>query len=210
MFDSLDDFQKLLMKKEELDKELLRYYRVLPKSKVVMINHPLVSSTMYSPAENALLNARLNFRKAERDQYWADGKWDKKPYRFQALMDVQGHLGDREYWTLCREVWINSENIWQNVDGWRELLSASRPHKERFMTGTDRRTLKSLPSKITVYRGYQPRKNKNGLSFTLDREKAEWFANRFWKTGKIWVRTVSKDNVFAYTNDRDEKEIIIL
>lgn len=69
---------------------------------------------------------------------------------------------------------------------------------------------------MTVYRGI----NNNSLdgdlalSYTISREKAEWFADRFsFEGGFDRVDVISKDinvdDILLYTNDRDEQEVIL-
>ena len=77
------------------------------------------------------------------------------------------------------------------------------------MNEADRQALQNLPDKITVYRGYVPRQNKNGLSYSLDRSKAEWFAKRFADNGKVIVKKVEKTDIFALLTDRNEDEVIL-
>lgn len=78
------------------------------------------------------------------------------------------------------------------------------------MSAEDKKVFDNLPNQIKVYRGYVPHLNRFGYSHTLDKEKAEWFAKRFNAKGRVWAKTISKDKVFAYTNERGEQEIIIL
>ena len=76
----------------------------------------------------------------------------------------------------------------------------------------DLKVFRALPERFAVYRGYEKGKNFEGLSYTLDKDKAEWFSRRFcraWK-GRVRKRIVKKAGVFAYTDARNEKEVIIL
>ena len=50
---------------------------------------------------------------------------------------------------------------------------------------------------------------EDGLSWTLSKEVAEWFASRFENDGEIIEKTVHKTEVIAYFNDRDEEEIVL-
>ena len=86
----------------------------------------------------------------------------------------------------------------------------SRRARDYFMSKEDRKYFDSLPEQVVVYRGYLQGKNKTGFSYTLNKERAEWFANRFSGDGKVYERTVRKDKIVAYTNRRDEQEVIIL
>jgi hypothetical protein len=71
--------------------------------------------------------------------------------------------------------------------------------------------LQSLPDTVKVWRGIRHRKSFNGLSWTLDRDKAVWFANRL-RNGRqkslLIEGEVNKKDVLAYFAGRDESEIV--
>jgi hypothetical protein len=165
---------------------------------------------------NALINMQYKQKKELESKYlktknYSSYVWlHERPYRIQAFLNVREKLKDKDYWETLGDIWRDSENIWQNKMLWLALLSADRKQKEYFMNDEDRRFLKLLPKEITIYRGYIKNKNKSGYSYTLNKEKAKWFANRFGKNGLIETRTINKSDVFAYTNQRGENEIIIL
>jgi hypothetical protein len=77
---------------------------------------------------------------------------------------------------------------------------------------TDRIAFAKLPQEITLYRGYKRGSNRMGLSWSISKERAiwfaQWFASQEWLprlvTGRCW-----KTDVLAYTNCRQEDEIII-
>jgi hypothetical protein len=50
--------------------------------------------------------------------------------------------------------------------------------------------------------------NENGLSWTLDKSKAEFFANRFGKKGIILERKIPKSEIVALLTVRGETEVI--
>lgn len=70
-------------------------------------------------------------------------------------------------------------------------------------------TYESLPEQIKIYRGEQFGGNRKGLSWTMDRNIAEWFAKRFQKNGYVKSGIAYKDDILAYFNCRNEKEIVI-
>ena len=76
------------------------------------------------------------------------------------------------------------------------------------MDEEDDNILRSLPELVTIYRGCQKGINENGLSWSLDKSKAEFFANRFGKKGIILERTVSKNDIVAVLTGRGESEVI--
>lgn len=75
-----------------------------------------------------------------------------------------------------------------------------------------------LPEYIDLYRG-AIEDRQAGMSWTGDRERAEWFARRFTgmdlrRTGKVewghlYTMTVHRDNVFAHFNGRGEDEYVV-
>jgi hypothetical protein len=50
--------------------------------------------------------------------------------------------------------------------------------------------------------------NEDGLSWTLDKAKAEFFANRFSKGGIILEREIPKSDIIAVLTGRGESEVI--
>ena len=80
------------------------------------------------------------------------------------------------------------------------------------MEQEERKALAALPDRLTIYRGVHIKKGTlRGLSWTLDRERAEWFANRWAKRRPYLVEAeVLKSDVRAYFLDRNEAEIIVL
>jgi hypothetical protein len=135
----------------------------------------------------------------------------ERPYRFEAMtrLIVRG-LEESELYELVRTVWIDSENIWQNLDEWRDLLSGL--DGRWLMFDDEREELDSLTEPITVYRGVTLEVNEEGLSWTLNHEKAKWFAQRFTHRGQAAVihGTVTRENVVALFKTRGEEEIVAL
>lgn len=206
----------LYTKKEDLCQELMPYLSYHDKLKQDVIKHPLVFSVPHNSGMNAIVNEMLRQRKAASKEFLELKKYNsyiwihERPYRLQAFAEVAKHLDDKEYWEILSDIWTDSENIWQNRPYWKGLLADRKETKEFFMSEEDKLVYDQLPETITIYRGYIPGKNKLGFSYTLDKDKAEWFSKRYWKDGLVLTRTVKKSDVFAYTNNRNEQEIIIL
>lgn len=66
---------------------------------------------------------------------------------------------------------------------------------------------------ITIYRGESTRSTElqKALSWTLDRNVAIWFAERFnfTSTGYIYTAKANIDKVFAYITERKEEEVLV-
>ena len=76
------------------------------------------------------------------------------------------------------------------------------------MSPEDQAYLAQLPDSFTVFRG-AGRIDPFPLSWTLNREKAQWFATRFRARGRVYEVTVSKAEVSACFRERGEDEIVL-
>ena len=117
---------------------------------------------------------------------------------------------DAEYWALVGEVWIDTERPSEDEAIWRELFGAERPGREALI---DPLALASLPDPVRVFRGFDREGGERGLSWTTDRERADWFARRFAigdREPRVAIGTVDKSRVIAYPLGRREAEIVAL
>lgn len=183
-----------------------------------MIHHPLVIDLFAVPdcydslnRRYAAICERVGSALAKGD-YSGYVSWHEKPYRAEALFEVAHDIeDDTEFWRLVSETWAGSENIFQNVDIWVDLLCSDRSGREAMMSADEQQALADMPEKFTVYRGTVERyRDDGGLSWTTDYDKAEWFAERFEAEDSVVLsREVSRDSVVAYLTSRGENEIIL-
>lgn len=147
--------------------------------------------------------------------------YDKsKIFRKLQFEKMSPYMSDRQYWELLSllHTGVESFNDEDNPDifqWWQEKYTADRSNREYIMTEEERKVFNALPDKITVFRGlrveeelYEPL----GFSWTLDKKKAEWFAQRFWKGTPIVIEAiVDKSNCIGYlTENAEEEEILVL
>lgn len=95
----------------------------------------------------------------------------------------------------------------------RELLNYfSIADKNHLMDDDENQVYDSLPEVVTVYRGVSPQNNPKGVSYTISKEKAEWFRDR-WKNldGERFIisANIPKKYVLAFFNRREEDEVIV-
>lgn len=219
------DFQKLLETKEELDPELaLHLYEdgMFGPS----IKHPLVFSIVHNPVMNALVNAHFRakkeaVRKAKSKCDWSAYVWlHERAYRIDAFLDIAWRMDGPQYWDLLGQVWSDTENSWQNRSEWREAFAAD-PKGREMMSDEDVRCVFDLPPEkggllpmTRIYRGYCFDDALEGYSWTLDKARARWFANRLRQddhpSPKIASGFVAREHVIAYITGRDEQEIVVL
>ena len=134
-----------------------------------------------------------------------------KPYRMLYLSLAFPYLIKKERSEIMHEVWISVENINGNINvSQMEILKMLRKCNPKYLMGQDNfKVYENLPDTFTVYRGLQENAQEDGLSWTLSKDVAEWFASRFENDGEIIERKIYKSEVIAYFNDRDEEEIVL-
>lgn len=112
-----------------------------------------------------------------------------------------------KYWTGIE--YINTD---PDVNGMTILSFFRKADSKTLMTKEEQEVICNLPEQVKIYRGVTSfnKKYKKALSWTLDRKKAEWFANRFnTGTGEVWTLTVPKKKILCCFLRRNENEVIV-
>lgn len=180
------------------------------------LRHPLVFDIPL------MLPGRANEQYAYKQQAIKDAlaaqKWHsvvflhERPYRAEALAQLEWYkIPNKTWWGLVGSVWTDSENVWQNNEEWRQVWADDRPQRPQAMSKEERAFLRALPEKFTVWRGAAEGVNEDGMSWSLDRDRALWFAKRFEREGDplLICGIVKKSDVLAYFNGRNESEVVI-
>jgi hypothetical protein len=132
----------------------------------------------------------------------------ERAYRVEAILyalEDWWKPSKKEYWEVIANLWTDTENVYENHLAWEQLLFLEFSDSHLMMDEEDTKFFNELPNTITIYRGGVDDK---GYSWTLDREKAEWFANRFNFDYEVFEKTINKSDAIAYLSDRNESEII--
>ena len=178
----------------------------------LMLRHPLVYQVPFfsNGSANAYYEQKSKaVEKAIADKNYKQFVWlFERPYRLEAFIKIADKLSDTDYWKLLSDIWIDTENQYTYLKEWKKLLASKRSNRHYMMDEEEDNILRSLPELVTIYRGCQKGINENGLSWSLDKSKAEFFANRFGKKGIILERTVSKNDIVAVLTGRGESEVI--
>ena len=95
---------------------------------------------------------------------------------------MEWDISKQDFWWLFKDVWLDSENIFENKILWHSLLKTHRDEPQLMMNEDERETLESMPDKLTVYRGGMDDK---GFSWTLNKDTAKWFANKWIMNGNL-------------------------
>ena len=106
-----------------------------------------------------------------------------------------------QWWELLKDTWRDSEAIHGEKEHDFAYLFNLLP--------TTKRLTRDLPRKFKIYRGGHP----DGDSWTLSREKAQWFsmmrcADKQYK-GQVQEKTITRDQALFYDNDREEQEVLL-
>ncbi len=160
-----------------------------------------------------LLTKHNALRAGDWDGYlWAGDSCDRLD-DFLALASYH-RLPDREYWRLLAQVWIDTEFPSLRQATWLSLFARPRGEREHLMKPEEHAAFIALPNPVRIFRGVKNPKHERGMSWTVDKKKAHWFANRAWfgkgsKGGVVMTTVVPKGKVLAYFSERAENEIVI-
>lgn len=127
---------------------------------------------------------------------------------------------DPSWWKTLGYIWSLSENLSEQLEEWNQALSSHTSKEQEWFMGKDNsEKFKKLPETLEIFRGF-PELDLYGMSYSLDKQIAIHFARRganfeFEKKGKLSRGSVAhfsiaKKYTFAFMNDREEQEIIVL
>lgn len=137
-------------------------------------------------------------------------------YKMHFLKDIRRYLSVDDMSEMMSDVWSNSANPNQfycfSKSELAKIFAACNPAV--LMSEEEYDVFKKLPSEITIYRGVSSynQKSVRVFSWTLNEEKAAWFARRLGRSGQsgtVYRAKIKKENVFAYFDGRDEQEIVV-
>ena len=209
------DLFEHLFEPEELLPELQPY--LTEAMGMPMIQHPLVYSMFHNPVMNRMVNMQYLTKRHQCEQALVDHDYGQyvflheKPYRVWALCHCHQLKADSRYlwWKLLGQVWADSENVWQNKSFWNQELSDPDPQKIFLMAVDGQQAFNQLEYPLQVFRGAQPH-NKRGLSWTTNKDKAQWFATRLKpKNPLLLSATVTKGQAIAMFTGRGESEVVL-
>jgi hypothetical protein len=184
----------------------------MEKGEWEMLRHPLVYQVPFN--SNGSANAYYEQKRKAVEQALEKKNYKQfvwlfeRPYRVEAFIKIADKLSDTDYWKLLSDIWIDTENQYAYLKEWTNLLGSKRSNRHYMMTEEEDNLLRSLANEVTIYRGCQKGINENGLSWTLDKSKAQFFANRFGKKGIILERTIPRSDIIAVLTGRGESEVI--
>lgn len=118
-------------------------------------------------------------------------------------------ITDQECADAVYSIWTMQENFYRCGMCKEKLIKMMKMAEKSLLLQSDIDDL-SDENTVTIYRGVKVN-NYRGLSWTVDKSVAEWFARRFRYDGdKCYVFTgrISKKDILALFNSRNEKEVV--
>lgn len=127
--------------------------------------------------------------------------------------ETKGYVNKRDFSKFLGEMWtlIESPSHAPNVTNKQLVNYFKQADKEYVMNQEELKLYDSLPDEITIYRGVEKNKKNStkALSWTLNKDKAKWFATRYEDKGIMFTAKIKKEDVLAYFNSRKEEEVVI-
>jgi hypothetical protein len=124
-------------------------------------------------------------------------------------------MSEKKYWEIVRHYYQNTELGLLDTVTQKQLVllfcNDKFPNRDMIMTDNEKEMLKSFPKTITIYRGVSSRKKLDfkkygfGVSWTLNKDTAKWFASRFQNRHKVVLQMeIPTSDVLAYFKREDE------
>jgi len=113
----------------------------------------------------------------------------------------------------------NLNFLWSGFYDYEDLLKLFwyKDYPKLMMDTDELGFYSQLPQEITIWRGIRVEEELDeeniGFSFTLDKERAEWFAKRFSQDGigtpMLIEAKVDKDDILSVFLNRGEEEVLV-
>lgn len=141
---------------------------------------------------------------------WLINNKQQLPFFFK---ETKQYVNKKDFSKFLGEMWtlIESPSHAPNVTNKQLVNYFKQADKEYVMNQEELNLYNSLPDEITIYRGVEKNKKNSAkaLSWTLNKDKAKWFATRYEDKGTMFTAKIKKEDVLAYFNSRKEEEVVI-
>ncbi len=136
-----------------------------------------------------------------------------KSYRSAFLKYTMEYMDVRDFSEYLADYWVSTEspNSDPNFSKKQLVRMFAQADKRYLMSTEEYKQYLLLPETLIIYRGVTSHNSRNikALSWTLDRDKAEWFAHRFGEDGAVSEAEIDKDHVLAFVTMRNEAEVVV-
>lgn len=202
-------------------KEVALQFLYAPMPNDIIVSHPFTTSTvtlvdgkqlnLLDMNDLAIWQAYMTKFIRESESFKPIYYMIQKPYKLGFLKLIRAYISLEEYSEFFRDAYISDEFPCRNNSKRDLLVQFRKLDKKSLMREEDYEVYCNLPQVVTAYRWILNQKYKKGLSWSLDVNIAQWFGKRFADGNNYLLCKVNapKDRIYAYFNDRNEKEVII-
>jgi hypothetical protein len=165
-----------------------------------------------------IFQQRLEVAQAIEEQNWKRFVFLHHPRMWLPLFEKHAsQMTDDVYWSLLSLIYCTLDTTAHAHGHFARLFSAARPGRRAAMSPAARELFEALPSDVRIYRGYAGPRGR-GLSWTLSRDTANFFAIRAWERScdegtplrPVVVRgMVSKSDISTVITAFDENEVVV-
>lgn len=159
----------------------------------------------------------MNFKDAIAELFRNHDSYSRLPRLLE--MQQNEELRPKTFYRLLGEIWTACDNIGPCSEILSDIIYDTRLdfatpdtcHIPVMMSRKEQKALAALPTKVEIYRGCGPL-NKQGYSWTLNREVAERFPRymRFYQREPLLLTaTIERNMITALKMDRKEDEVIL-
>jgi hypothetical protein len=179
-------------------------------------NHFLIANNIKDSAEVIEIVKQIQEKAASADRARQQGLYSTEVmvrhprHRLKMLHEytAQGLMSVDKAWKIARDTWLNLDEVYPHIEGWELFFSEFGSGSDVFMTAHEKAHLDQLPDEIKIYRGYDRKLKRMGLSWTMSKFIASQYADRF-KSTILAQGVVKKSEVIAYVSTRGHHEIIL-
>ena len=195
--------------------------------KHMFVNTNYTSNPKVSTSENGRLNQSFRYKVREYEACLKQGEYEEilylieRPWRVKWVYEnrelIKTKLGVEAFYEIVSEAYNDTENACQLKNEALELFYYGN-QPQLMMDSDEHEEFQKLPNELKVYRGVCLNQSDDefdfvGSSWTLDYEKAKWFAERRGfrenEYPLVYSLTVNKEDVLSYFTRRDEDEILV-
>jgi hypothetical protein len=193
------------------------YYKDLFFYQFTFLSLKIENELCSTETRNDLLSEVKRF-KAQRE--WLMGKLEKdvetflylsdKRVRFRLYAELFDRIPDDTKFNVFMEVYTRGEYGFDRLDP--DFIRKVFSYRELSEEHRFRDSFPDVKEYVTVYRGATEKSTplNRTYSWTLKKDVAKYFANRWGSRGTVYKARVRADNIIAYYDGRNEEEVLVL
>ena len=134
-----------------------------------------------------------------------------KPYLPTFFKHTKDFVSKKDYSEFLAQMWILVEFVNSDTEITpKDFIEIFKEADKKYLMEKEELDIyKSLPDEVVIYRGVKPNSSTKALSWSLNKETAQWFADRFEENGKVYSAKIKKKDVLAYFDGRKEQEVVV-